>query len=324
MIKAYFDWNVIAQMRNGQHPELKEIAFNDKRLMIPYSMPHINDIFSSYDKNIGITENIDSDLHYLSNLTRNHYLFNNRTTINLRYCVPTELFQNRISDKFTIENCFEMVDTVCSKLGIPNLFDTLKGYRFDLGSDFENVEGVKLLDIFIPGLKNNQTIGGLIDGFCKFFNSFSNGDVYIYLRQTMQSMIGINRDKIFNADNPYLHFEPFYKKFNTDISEHLKENVNYKIAPEWFCDIVNEHLILDMHGYQEDKINIQKGRKETVRNMIDDARHAAFASMCNFYVTNDKKAYNKAKMVYQKMQKNTKVFKPDEFVSYYNEFLKSL
>jgi hypothetical protein len=78
-----------------------------------------------------------------------------------------------------------------------------------------------------------------------------------------------------------------------------------------------------MHGYQEDKVNTQKGRKETAINTIDDALHAAFAATCNFYVTNDRKAYKKTKMIYKKMQKDTMVLKPDEFVSYYNEFLKS-
>lgn len=324
MITLYFDWNVIAQMRNEQHTELRKIAFNDERLIIPYSAPHINDIFSSYNKNSGITEDINSDLYYLSKLTRNHYLSNNRTTINLIYCLPNELFQNKIDDNFTIENCFEEVGKICSELVYPGFFDILKGVKFDLGLALENAEGAKLLDTFIPGLRNNQTLGGVIDGFCEFFNSFNKGEGYKDLRQTLQLMTGINRDKIFSSDNPYQQIEAFYKKFNVNFFEYLKENLNDKTAPEWFSDIVNEYLILDMHGYQEDKINIQKGRKMTARNMVDDALHAAFASICNFYVTNDRKAYNKTKRIYQKMRKNTNVLKPDEFVSYYNEYLKTL
>ena len=69
-----------------------------------------------------------------------------------------------------------------------------------------------------------------------------------------------------------------------------------------------------MHGYQEDNVNTSKGRKETFKNTTEDAFHCAFASTCNFYVINDKKSYKKTKQVYEKLQINTLVFKPEEFV----------
>ena len=76
-----------------------------------------------------------------------------------------------------------------------------------------------------------------------------------------------------------------------------------------------------MHGYQEDKVNINKGRKETFKNTTEDASHAAFASTCNFYIINDKKSYKKTIQVYDKLQINTIVFKPEEFVEHYKRFL---
>ena len=47
----------------------------------------------------------------------------------------------------------------------------------------------------------------------------------------------------------------------TNFIEEINEK-KYKNAPEWFNKITNEYLLLDMHGYQEDKVNIKKGRKE--------------------------------------------------------------
>ena len=64
-----------------------------------------------------------------------------------------------------------------------------------------------------------------------------------------------------------------------------------------------------------------QGRKETFKNTSEDAFHAAFASTCNFYVINDKKAYKKTKQIFEKLQINTVVLKPDEFVKYYNDYL---
>jgi hypothetical protein len=49
MVKVYLDWNVVSQMKNGSHPKLKEIVFNNDKLFIPFSTSHIGDIFSSYN-----------------------------------------------------------------------------------------------------------------------------------------------------------------------------------------------------------------------------------------------------------------------------------
>lgn len=76
-----------------------------------------------------------------------------------------------------------------------------------------------------------------------------------------------------------------------------------------------------MHGYQEDKVNTTKGRKETFRNTTEDAFHAGFASTCNFYILNDNRAYDKTKKVYEKISLNTLVFKPGEFLNHYKTFL---
>ena len=77
-----------------------------------------------------------------------------------------------------------------------------------------------------------------------------------------------------------------------------------------------------MHGYQEDKVNIKKGRKETFSNTTEDSFHSAFASICNFYIINDNKSYKKCKKVYEKLDVKTIVLKPNEFVDYYNKYLK--
>lgn len=76
-----------------------------------------------------------------------------------------------------------------------------------------------------------------------------------------------------------------------------------------------------MHGYQEDKVRIDKGRKETFQNTTEDSFHAAFASTCDFYLVNDKKAFNKTSKVYDELEINTWVQKPIEFIEHYRKYL---
>ena len=151
--------------------------------------------------------------------------------------------------------------------------------------------------------------------------TLNNNEAYKDLRKAVQEGFGINRDKVYDSKNPYSLIEKSYANLKINPSEYLEEHINDKNAPQWFNEITNEYIFLDMHGYQEDKINTQKGRKETFRNTTEDAFHAAFASMCNFYITNDEKSYKKTKQVYEKMQQNTIVVKPNEFVENYNNFI---
>jgi len=76
-----------------------------------------------------------------------------------------------------------------------------------------------------------------------------------------------------------------------------------------------------MHGYQEDKVNIKKGRKETFKNTTEDAFHAAFATTCDYYIINDNKSYKKTQQIFESLQLNTLVFKPQEFLEYYKNYI---
>ena len=141
---------------------------------------------------------------------------------------------------------------------------------------------------------------------------------YKDLRKTLQSGTGINRDKIFNTENPFDFIQKSYDELGVSMDQFKQAQ---KYSPKWFNDITNEYLKLDMHGYQEDKVNIKKGRKETFRNTTDDGFHAAFASTCNIYVINDNKSYKKTKKVYEKLNINTRIFKPNEFMDFYRRYL---
>jgi hypothetical protein len=72
----------------------------------------------------------------------------------------------------------------------------------------------------------------------------------------------INRDRMFDSNDPFNAISKAYNKFGVE----LPRNAEHRYAPEWFDNITNSYLALDMHGYQEDNINIEKGRKETFAN----------------------------------------------------------
>lgn len=326
MIKVYLDWNVISQMKNGNHPELNNILFDNSKLLIPYSTSHIGDIFSSFKETEKQKELIQLDLEFLSKLTKDHCLSNNGKEVILDYTAPFELFQQRveIKDNFkdiSLDGLSEMFSQDESTKEIGEMYiNSLKS--ISLGEDFiqalENPETAEQMEKLFPGLKENPTMEGFFQSFSKMNIALNENDEYKHLRKIVQEGFGINRDKIFNIEEPYKLIDKEQKNKGFLIDGHID---NSKNAPEWFNKISNEYILLDMFGYQEDNANVKSGRKETFKNTTEDAFHASFASTCNFYVLNDKKSYNKTKKIFEKLSIKTLVLKPEEFVDYYKTYL---
>lgn len=326
MIFVYLDWNVISQMKNGMHDDLYNKLMQPERFILPYSTSHIGDIFSSFSEDVNQMKNIDSDTEFLSEISRNYCLSNNGKKIDFSFFEPKELLEQRISEKDSFKDlnidkllgdfegdeitgdAFRLLKTLLKNIPLDNEFKKA----------FENPETSKQLEMFLPGLKDNPTMEGFFETFGKLLTNLNEQDGYKDLRKLTQSGLGINRDKIFHSDSPYDIINKAYNKLNINLDDFIPED---KTSPEWFSKITNEYIRLDMHGYQEDKVNIKKGRKETFKNTTEDAFHAAFASTCDYYIINDNKSYKKTQQIFESLQLNTLVFKPQEFLDYYKNYI---
>ncbi|MDQ1165701.1 hypothetical protein [Flavobacterium sp. SORGH_AS_0622] len=326
MIKVYLDWNVMAQMKNNQYNELREVFLENDKFFLPYSTSHIGDLLSGLKENETLNDYINSDLEFIGKLTKNNCLINTGADIVLDLYQPHELFKERAEDKklfkdLSIDGLEKLFAEDDANKGISSIFSELiKAMPLDssFNETLKNPESAEQLKKIYPGLTNNPTMEGFFKSFSDVNIGLNEGENYKELRQIVQSGVGINRDSIFNTENPAKLIEGKYSKLNIDKNKYVN---NSKNAPDWFNEISNEYLLLDIHGYQEDNVNVKKGRKETFKNTTEDAFHAAFASTCNFYVVNDNKSYNKTKRIYEKLGINTFVFKPAEFLNFYNKYL---
>ena len=326
MIFVYLDWNVISQIKNGLHGDLYNILMQPARFVLPYSTSHIGDIFASYREDKAQIDIINNDAEFLTEISRNYCLSTNKNKVDLGYFEPKELIEQRISDKDFLKDL--SIDKLLGDFDgdeiTGNAFSLLKNLLKSIPLDnefrkaFENPETAKQLEMFLPGLKDNPTMEGFFESFGKMLTNLNEQEGYKDLRKLTQSGLGINRDKIFDSDSPYDIIDKAYKKLNVNLGDFAPEDKN---SPEWFSKITNEYIKLDIHGYQEDKVNVKKGRKETFRNTTEDAFHAAFATTCDYYIINDNKSYKKTQQIFETLQLNTLVFKPQEFVEYYNKIL---
>lgn len=329
MIKVYLDWNVMSGMKNNHFPELNDIILNKDKFLLLYSTSHIGDIFASI-KNHSEEEQklIQEDLDYITKLTDDLCLVNNSKEVTLNTYEPGELLDDRIREAplfedLSLDNLFSSIDVDDPMFGIVNsMKNMIASIPLDLAfkEAFKNPESAEMLNKMFPGLKEDQTMNGFFKSFSKMFHNMNETEDYKDLRNMVQQ-IGVNSGHFNENKNPFEVIDNAYKKIgveNSNIDKYFEKGKN---APEWFDDITNEYIKLDMHGFKADKVKVTAKEKNTFNNTTEDASHSAFASRCEFYITNDDKNYHKTKAVFQKLGIFTIVLKPNEFIQYYNLFL---
>ncbi|MHB1146697.1 MAG: hypothetical protein ACYC01_03780 [Lutibacter sp.] len=329
MIKVYLDWNVMSGMKNNHFPELNEIILNKEKFLLVYSSSHIGDIFGSIKNQSEVEQKIvREDLDYITFLTDDLCLVNNSKEVVLSYYEPRELLDDRIREAPLFED-----------LSIDNLFksfegdDTLKGMVTSLknlissiplddafNEAFDNTESADMFEKMLPGLKEDRTMNGFFKSFGEMLHNLNDKEGYQDLRKMVQK-VGVNSGHFNENKNPFEIINNAYKKIGLESFEPDKYFEKGKNAPEWFDEITNEYIKLDMHGFKADKVKVTKKEKNTFKNTTEDASHSAFASRCEFYITNDDKNYQKTKAVFQKLGIYTIVLKPNEFIQYYKLFL---
>lgn len=329
MIKLYLDWNVMSGMKQHQHDELHSIITHKHQFFIVYSTSHIIDLLVSNTGTKEQTAIIYEDLTYISDLTNNFCAHNQNKNIVIDQLDPTVLFEERIweNEQFNTEDLFELMLEGVE----PNsdAFIVINNYMdmpipSEVSQAFSNSVTVDYMRKHYPGLEENPTMRNLVNIGWKKLKNLTNTGEYEELRKTLQQSLGIKPNQMFEKAEPYKQIDRLYNKLYNSIPLPLSKIASAPVndnSPEWFQNITNNYLSLDMHGYQEDKITFGKGRPQTMRNTIDDAFHAGFSSMCDFYITNDSKSRKKTMEVFKKLNLNTTVFSSQEFVSHYNACL---
>lgn len=330
MIKVYLDWNIMSTMKRGSFDELKTILLNKKKFLLPYSSAHVGDIFSSHSNNEEQQKIIKEDLTYITSLTENECFFNDGNKIQLGYMEPEHLYESLLDSQdmfkdFSIDNLFSVFDDeedpIISSL-VSSLKNVLKSFPLDYGfkEAYDNPETASEMNKVFPGLEGNLSFDGWFKSFGNMYNNLNETEDYKTLRETVQK-IGVNSSHFSEGKNPFEVIGKAYKKHGIENTSSYKPNYSDKNAPEWFNEIVDEYLSLDMHGYKQDEIKVNEKKKKTFRNTTNDAFHTGFASRCDFYITNDKKNIFKTNAIYEKLGIDTLVYTPKEFITYYNDYL---
>ncbi|HLO72796.1 MAG TPA: hypothetical protein VK164_02565 [Flavobacterium sp.] len=325
MIKLYLDWNIMSGLKNGHFPELSAIVLNEQKFFLPYSTSHIGDILASI-KNHSEEEQrlINQDLDFIREISKNQCLFNTGEQVLINTIDPGELLDDRIREAPLFTDF--SLDSLFSSIGNDPLINSMKDMLATIQLDsafkaaFDNPESADMMNKMFPGLKEEPNMNGFFKSLGNMYQNLNEKEDYKFLRDSVQK-IGVNSGHFNDDKDPYEVIQNAYKKlgiepFNPD--QYFDKNKN---APAWFNDLTNSYITLDMHGYKADKVRVNEKESNTFKNTTEDASHTAFASLCDIFITNDNKNFFKTQKVYDKFGVRTKVFKPQEFISYYHKYL---
>jgi hypothetical protein len=300
MIRLYFDWNAVAGLKSDRPAGLLNLLQqNDHRFHIFYSTAHIGDIYKGYDRNIGITPAIQSDLDFLDQLTESHFFYYEKPKVDNSIRPAIDLFEDRIITE-----------------SLPGFMDLLDEWQ----PDGQNTQELTVPVAELLSRTKNDPIGGSISVLQKIRST----DIYKDLRKFVQSGIGINRDQLYAHPDPIKQLDTILEKSampeNSLVSYEARLRSIFKNVPEdWFNNIHMRYLFLDMAGYQEDEI--RRTHNKTFQNIIEDAFHVAFASQCDFYISNDRRNLAKAEKIYDSLAVNTRVMSSKQFYAFLESYL---
>jgi hypothetical protein len=274
MIRLYIDWNVMSQMKAGGHSEFSEIISNDQKFLKFFSTSHIGDIAAS-DQNGQNRANIEADLEFIQELTKGWcvYISGKEAIFEVRSAL--ELYDDR-TDLKDIQHVFQPggMKNMIAELDLDDqtkekmapLIKALENLpTTDVFKEaFENPQTSEAMKQFLPELEGENNQMGIFNSFLSMFTRLNETEDYKQMRLNLQKGINLNRDRLYDAKEPYKLIEKAYQKFNIEIPA---DGGNNEHGPKWYNKLCNEYIRLDMHGYQEDKVSVGKGRKQTFRRL---------------------------------------------------------
>jgi hypothetical protein len=326
MVNIYIDSNVIPELKRGDHSTLLSLNKKPEKYRLLYSTSHISDLLVGDNGSERNRQLIDSDLDYISQLTFDNCIYLQNSEVVICNKSPHKLYEDSIKDRIEFDT-----DDFCKLLlkdyEIGTLEHDILEQRFKSPLTAETIKVLRnpvsaaLLRKHYPGLTTKSTRGDLLNKGWQQYKKFMQADEYKHHRNDLQASLNL-RPNQFSTKEPFNEIDKIYEDmFNAINNEFERPRMSNEHAPTWFNEIVSNYLTLDMHGYHQDKIRVDVKNNDTMRNMVDDGFHAAFASQCDFYITNDKKTTFKTQAVYNKLSILTKIYTAHEFEECYAQSL---
>ncbi len=301
---VYFDLNIFDRIEKKAslpkpdeelYTELEDLVLN-KKITVPYSNAHLNDLSRGYKKN---PKYVKGHLDYIEKLSNNLCIcqYWNRKEATWHYRNIHEFFESLLSEFDVMSGSF--VDLMeFDDLDVPNPTKLLK--YIPLPDNWNQLYKVDpIFEIMFPRSKTEQNKLALTEDIFDFQKRLkSDYGLYKKFRAYLIKSSNVLRDngKFYKSLGINLREKPKHLDFIDLLDEYTpntKTSENKKYSK--IMDVFYKH---DLKGYKSD------GKYS---NMIDDSLHTFYGAHCDFFITNDDKCKYKAEKTYERLKINTRV-----------------
>lgn len=296
-MRIYLDSNVFRILKDESNLNLlKLISENKKHNIYCYSEAHILDLLN--DK----TDNKFNDFAFMEKIVEdNFWCYNKKVTFKLYK--PIEYY-NSINHENS-SSFEEMLDEDIWGADFKEIFKNIQ-------LPFKELISQQPFPSDFPD--NFKKILLESDNLYDFMNLFSNYSYELASSQPkFKEQLKYLKENSININIPKtLGIEGFENGILTDKIKFRESLINYfiKDKPETnkYFLFLNLYNSLEIMGFVNGKI-----KKQDLKSMINDGKHAFFASYCDIIVSEDKDFINKTKFIYELFDIKIDIFNVDEF-----------
>ena len=342
MLRLYLDKQIISYLRKpivGQEDLYKDLLdiltkYKDKIILF-YTVGHFTDLKRD------LTNFKDIELNFMAEIGFSHFMRysprSNKVHITKEH--PYIAYQpGRFDVELNYKTMKESPSFSFSNHNINMLYKRYKKMLITVESgkskdlSVEDLAGFQKVKENIRYNSRDLTLRKFVKGFHKmhekqiegnpnkekdYLNKFINSAKSTYLsfkpEQYLNFTKGTLKDDLHNSELQSYFFNHFIELMRilgyTDIEDERVQNRDFFAS----C-----YYILEFGGI----INEQP-KKVNPKSMMSDSLHAYFGSFCDVIVTQDKKLYQKSKLLYGLLYINTLVLEVDEFLNFFKSFLDS-
>lgn len=327
MIRIYLDWSVISGLKTEKYAALLDFIRTHKdRLLFVYTPAHFNDLMKSHKPD---NINFDEDLNQLEWLCGNHLVewFDNDWQI--PGLNPTVYFR-KLMENQSVTNAEHLKkvlsDADSDNHSMWNFGKLMKEIftKLPSGITISDESRAALQGIF-PDIKEGSSQWEMMEAIIPFIDKLENDrDSYKSHRRALAEK-GVKLDDNagnWDTEEVFKNIDIFLKSHHPDLTfkKYVEmavgaANQNKATIYDYFT---TAYLLLDLIGFKPDKLpKVTDSR----RNIRTDADHAFFASICDYFVTEDKNLSVKAKVLYKEFSIFTQILTANQVAAVLTEKL---
>lgn len=316
-IYTYLDWNIfnkiekIDQLENDERDlylGIKDQIVNGS-IIVPYSNAHMSDLARGYRKN---SIYIEEHLKTIELLTQNLCIVQywGEKKVRWHYRDPKEFLDSTLEESDFTANSFSELLYMDGEPILNSVWDMqktlLRLQRLD--ENFKEIYKVDpVFNYIFPRSKIEMKQLALCEDLYQFsfriktdyalYRNFQKFLMQMRLKMPQyQKMIIKSQQKVIG--------KPGYLDWDKLVDESIVKFKNTS-ANSAYDKIVNLFTSTDLKGYSQD---------ERFANMIDDALHCFYGAHCEYFVTIDKRCFDKSKKVYESLKLNCSVITPADLL----------